>query len=805
MQHKKPSGPTPKQNKMIQEAVALHQSGHLDAAETQYKKLLKYLPSNIDLLNNLGMIAFQKGLLEDGVRIIERSLQINPNQPYSLNNYGNALKDLKRLDKALVIYDHAIALKPDYAVAYSNRGLVLHDLDRLDDALQSYDLAITIKPDYAVAFFNRGIVLQELNQLDEALESFDCAIAHNPNYAVALFNRGIALHELKRLDEALTSYDHAITINPDYADAHYNRGLALQDLRRQDEALASYDRAIAIKPDYAVAYSNRGNALQDLKRLDEALASFDCAIAIKPDYADANYNRGNALNELKRLDEALASYDRAIVLKQDYADAHYNRGNTLQDLKRLDEALASFDRAIAHKADIDFILGDSLHTKMHLCLWNDLPNQLNELIHKVDRNQKVAVPFSVIALFDDPAVQRKTAEIFSNKKYPQSNVLPKIGRYPKHSKIRLGYFSADFHNHATMHLMAELFKSHNKDKFELIAFSFGPDIQDEWRQRALLCFDQFVDVRFKSDREIAVLARTMEIDIAVDLKGYTQDCRTGIFAEESAPIQVNYLGYPGTMAVDYMDYLIADRTLIPEDKQPYYSEKIVYLPNSYQVNVSKRTVTETALTRQELGLPDTGFIFCCFNNNYKITPTTFAGWMRILTAVEGSVLWLFEGNTSAIKNLKKEAIKLEINEERLIFAKHMPIADHLNRIQLADLFLDTLPYNAHTTTSDALRMALPVLTCIGESFASRVAASLLNAVNLPELITTTQAQYESLAIDLALHPEKLKALKDKLANNLPTAPLYNTPLFTQHLESAYLSMYDRYQNGLDPEHIYVEP
>jgi len=296
----------------------------------------------------------------------------------------------------------------------------------------------------------------------------------------------------------------------------------------------------------------------------------------------------------------------------------------------------------------------------------------------------------------------------------------------------------------------------------------------------------------------------MEIDIAIDLKGFTLNCRPNIFAEGSAPIQISYLGYPGTMGTDYMDYLIADRTVIPEEKQHHYSEKIVYMPNSYQVNVSKRSVSETSLLRHELGLPDTGFVFCCFNNTFKITPPTFAGWMRILKAVKNSVLWLFEDNNNTAKNLKKEAMKFGINEDRLVFATYMTVEDHLNRIQLADLFIDTLPYNAHTTASDALRMGLPVLTCIGSSFASRVAASLLNAVNLPELITTTQEQYESLAIELATHPEKLKIIKDKLAKNLPTAPLYDTPLFTQHLESAYLTMYDRYQQGLDPDHIYVE-
>ena len=296
----------------------------------------------------------------------------------------------------------------------------------------------------------------------------------------------------------------------------------------------------------------------------------------------------------------------------------------------------------------------------------------------------------------------------------------------------------------------------------------------------------------------------MEIDIAIDLKGFTLNCRPNIFAEGSAPIQVSYLGYPGTMAVDYMDYLIADRTLIPEEKQHHYSEKIVYMPNSYQVNVSKRSVSEDSLLRHELGLPNTGFVFCCFNNNYKITPTTFDSWGRILEQVDGSVLLIYVDNESAKINLTKEIVIRGIDPSRLIFGEELPMTEYLARYRVADLFLDTLPYNAGTTASDALRMGLPVLTCIGNSFASRVAASLLNAVNLPELITTTQEQYESLAIELATNPEKLKIIKDKLVNNLPTAPLYDTPLFTRHLESAYLTMYDRYQHGLEPDHIYVE-
>ena len=716
-------------------------------------------------------IALQEsGQLVEAIHTYKKLLKLTPKNPQLLNTLGMIALQLDNFKEGLNWLEQSLKIAPNQHYTLSNCGFALKELKHYSKALAYHDRALALKPDYVDAHYNRGLVLQALKRYEEALLSFDTTIALHPNDADAYYNRSISLKELKRYDEALISIDKVITLQPHYADAYCNRGTVLNALKHYDDALSSHDKALSLKYNYHEAYSNRAATLYHLKHLDEALESCNQAIIIKPHYAKSHSNRGAILTELRQFDEALASYNRAIVLKP----------------------------------DIDFLLGYFLHTKMHLCIWDDLPKHLNELTYKINNNEKVVTPFPVLALIDDPKIQKKTAEIYVNEKYPQSYVLPKIDHYPDHAKIRIGYFSADFHNHATMHLMAELFESHNKDKFEIIAFSFGPDTHDEWRQRVLLCFDQFIDVRFKSDRNIALLARTMEIDIAVDLKGFTTDSRAGIFAEGSAPIQVNYLGYPGTMGADYMDYLIADRTLIPEDKQQHYSEKIVYLPNSYQANVSKRSVTETALTRQELGLPDTGFIFCCFNNNYKITPTTFVGWMRILKAVEGSVLWLFESNSSAVNNLRKEAVKFGINEERLIFAKHLPIADHLNRIQIADLFIDTLPCNAHTTTSDALRMGLPVLTLIGHSFASRVAASLLNAVNLPELITTTQEQYESLAIEFGTHPEKLTPIKNKLLHNLSISPLYDIKLFTQHIESAYLIMQERQKNRLPPDHIYVE-
>jgi predicted O-linked N-acetylglucosamine transferase (SPINDLY family) len=355
-----------------------------------------------------------------------------------------------------------------------------------------------------------------------------------------------------------------------------------------------------------------------------------------------------------------------------------------------------------------------------------------------------------------------------------------------------------------MHLMAELFEYHDKNKFELIAFSFGPDQQDEWRQRARSSFDQFINVRSNSDIEVASLARELTIDIAVDLKGFTQNQRASIFAHRVAPIQVNYLGYPGTMGAEYMDYIIADPILIPDDKREHYSEKIAYLPNSYQVNVKERLISDKAISRKEFGLSDNAFVFCSFNNNYKITPKTFDCWLRILQAVEGSILWVFKSNETAVKNLKKEAEFRGIDSSRLVFASYLPVEEHLKRIQLADLFLDALPCNAHTTASDALRVGLPVITQMGESFASRVSASLLNAVGLPELVTKTTKEYEFLAIELATNPKHLMEIKDKLVTNLSTCMLYKTKLFTQHIEFAYQEMYKRYQDELAPDHIYVK-
>jgi predicted O-linked N-acetylglucosamine transferase (SPINDLY family) len=351
--------------------------------------------------------------------------------------------------------------------------------------------------------------------------------------------------------------------------------------------------------------------------------------------------------------------------------------------------------------------------------------------------------------------------------------------------------------------MAEIFERHDRSRFEVTAFSFGPEKQDAMRARVSKAFERFVDVRGLQDAGVAALARKLSVDIAVDLKGHTEDARPGIFAQRAAPVQVAYLGYPGTMGAGYMDYIIADATVIPEAHKEHYTEKVVWLPDSYQANDSTRPISSRTYSRGLEGLPETGFVFCCFNANYKFLPGTFDAWMRILKHVQGSVLWLIEDNAEAVANLRKEAVRRGVDAGRLVFAGRLPQAEHLARQRLADLFLDTLPCNAHTTTSDALWAGLPVLTRSGETFAGRVAASLLKAVGLPELVVATQEAYEALAIALASDPARLAAIRRKLSAARLTSPLFDAARFAHNIEAAYVAMHERHLAGALPDHFAV--
>jgi protein O-GlcNAc transferase len=594
-------------------------------------------------------------------------------------------------------------------------------------------------------------------------------------------------------------------LKPDYADAFLNKGATLKELKRYEEAIAFSEQALLINPNLAEAWSNKGVALHELKRYDEAIAHYDKALTLKPDYAEGWGHKGNTLHELKRYDEAIAHYDKALSLKPDYAEGWSNKGNALNELNRYDEAIAHYDKALSLKPNIDWVCGDLVHGKMKICSWFNLVDDFKNISKKVLAKERDTSPFTLLAVNDDALLHQKCSEIYAQDKYPLNSALGPILKSTKKDKIRLAYFSPDFRNHPVFLLTSELFEIHDRGRFEVFAFSLQKAlIKDEANLRLRERFDRFIDVDDMSDREIAQLARKLEIDIAIDLAGPTQYSRTGIFSYRASPIQVNWLGYAGTIGTDFIDYIVADKTIIPESHQHFYAEKVVYLPDTYMVDDSKRIASSRVFTRQECGLPENTFVFCCFNNGYKFNPQVLDGWSKILLGAENSVLWIPENNEYFKENITTEFEKRGIHSSRIIFAKKVDLmSDHLSRYALADLFLDAHPFNAHTTAVDSLKAGVPVLTLMGQSFASRVAASLLNAIGLPELITNTQEEYEALAIELVMNPKKLEIIQLKLANNRLTAPLFDTPLFTKNLEFAYIKMYEKYQAELLPEHIYI--
>ncbi len=788
----------------LQSARTLHHQGKLNEAEVLYREILKLHPLNFEGLQSLAILAFLKKNFAEAVELFDKAIKINALIPSLLNNRGIALKELKQYDKAVLSYQDALALKPDYVEALYNCGNAYLELKRFDDAISSYDKALALKPGLAQAYSNRGVALKELKRYDDALQNYDQSIVLKPDYAEPYHNRGNAFLELKRFSEALLNYNQALALKPDYAEAYVNRGNTLLKMKRYDEALSSCHQALAVKPHYTEAYVSLANTYLELKQYDQALLSYDKAINLNPAYAEVYSNRGNTFLIMKRYDDARQSYQESIAIKPDYAEAYANLGNVLKELQRYDDALDSYDKAIMLDPDAYFWFEARLTLKMRICDWSSFSNDCLHLIDKIERHEKAANPFCFFSLVDSLSLHQKVALKYVLEGYPSHDALPPMAKYPRHDKIRIGYFSADFRNHPVAQLTAELFELHDKSRFEFTAFSFGPNTKDHIRKRVEAAFDTFIDVQDLTELDIAKLSRSMEIDIAVDLGGFSSDQHTGIFALRAAPIQVSYLGFSGTMGAEYIDYIIADSTLVPEQSRQYYTEKIVYLPGCYMVNDTQRRIAEKVFTREELGLPKTGFVFCCFNNNNKITPATFDGWMRILMQVDGSVIWFSHYNSQAVGNLQKEAVRRGVNAERLIFGNYAPDhAEHLAKYRSADLFLDTLPYNAHTTASDALWAGLPVLTCVGESFAARVAASLLNTLKLPELIASTQEEYEALAIELATNPKKLNKIKQKLVKNRLTSPLFDTNIFTKNIEEAYRTMYERYMADLPPDHIIV--
>jgi predicted O-linked N-acetylglucosamine transferase (SPINDLY family) len=584
-----------------------------------------------------------------------------------------------------------------------------------------------------------------------------------------------------------------------------NRGVALLALKRNEEALKSCDAVLAITPNSVETLDNRGLALRGLNRLEEALASHDAALAIKSTDTEALNNRGMTLLALKRHEDAMKSFEAALAINPSHADALHNRADALWGLRRLREALAAYEKALATNPRHAYALGGRAAAALTLCDWRRTAKITDEIKTHIAAHKPGIAPAVLFGYSDDPMLQLQCAKLHTLDRIPAQPVrFPSVATYHM-GKIKLAYVSPDFHNHATAYLMAELFERHDRRRFDVIGISFGPDDGGEMRARLVNAFDEFHDVRRKSDQEVADFLRASNIHIAIDLNGHMQNSRPGIFSRRPCPVQVSYLGYPGTMGADFMDYVIADPIVAPFDQQLFFTEKIVHLPDCYQINDSKRAAPKETPSRKDMGLPDRGLVFCCFNNNWKITAPLFDIWMRLLGAVQGSVLWLIEDNQDASAHLRAEASARGIDPQRLVFAPRVTPEEHLARHQLADLFLDTLPYNAHTTASDSLWVGVPLVTCLGKAFSGRVAASLLHAIGMDELVTQTLKDYENLVLGLALDPARLEMVRQKLIENRRTAPLFDTDRFRRHIESAYTTMWEIFQKGEVPRSFYVRP
>ena len=618
-----------------------------------------------------------------------------------------------------------------------------------------------------------------------------------PRDARALHSEAIAAFRGGRLEEARQRLALAVAQAPALAEAHSDLGIVLQLMGRPLEALECFERALALRPSLLGAVVNRPIVELAIGRHEAALASSDSALRVAPDNVDVLNARGVALYGLARPEEAIACFDRALAVDPKSAKTWQNRGIALAFLRRQEDAARDLDRALALDPTLEFAEGALMRARLQCCDWSDFAGLRARIAAAIRGGQRSCDALTFLALADSAADALSCARIWATRYPPLVAPLWRGERYG-HERIRVAYLSSDFHEHATAYLMAQVFERHDRARFEVSAVSWDVEAPGAMRRRLKAAFEHFEDVRGMDDVAVARWLREREIDVAVDLKGYTFEARPGILAQRPCPVAVSYLGYPGTMGAGYVDYLLADETVIPAQDRAHYAEQVVYLPGSYQANDGKRAVGAATPTRAELGLPESGFVYCSFNNSYKITPEMFEVWMRVMRAVPGSVLWLLEGNPEVPGNLRREAQLRGVAGERLVFAPRAPLAEHLARQRNADLFLDTLPCNAHTTASDALWVGLPVLTCLGHTFAGRVAGSLLRAVGLPELVTQTPAEYGALAQRLASEPALLASLRERLVRNRTSSSLFDGERMCRHLEAAFRTMWERSEAGLPP-------
>ncbi|MEE4358187.1 MAG: tetratricopeptide repeat protein, partial [Desulfococcaceae bacterium] len=762
----------------IQKALRLHEAGRIEEADEIYQEILRRIPDHPDALHLSGVAAHQQGEHDKAVAMIEKAIERVPGNPVFYSNLGAAVQGQGDWDRAAACYHKVLDISPENAEAYYNLGNVSKNKGDTDEALSYYQKAIHIKPGYAEAYHNLGNAIQ---------------------------------HE--KPEEALVHYRKAVELKPDYPQAYNNMGNLFQGRKNLPEAVSCYQKALELKSDYAEAYNNLANIYKDQGRFAQAVAAYRKALELKPELVETLNNLGITLNEQDKKEEALACYRKAAKLRPDYAETFNNMGNLFQSVKKTDEAVRYYKKALAIDPEHSRAYSSLIFQLQHACAWDEIQNLmpgLDRLTRKAleDGRETEEMPFMSMMMRPDPAHNYAVAKSWSDAVSRRMEGQRGNFSFDKNSrarkdKITIAYLSNDFHNHATAHLMRTFFGLHNRKRFEIYAYSYGKDDGSHYRKQIEKDCDRFVDIYAMNHAEAAQCIFRDQVDILIELKGYTKGNRLEICALRPAPVQVSYLGYPGTTGADFIDYIITDRGVSPVSHAPFFSEKFVYMPHTYQVNDHAQPISAKAMKRADFGLPDSSFVLCSFNQLYKTEPLMFDIWMRILRKIPGSVLWLFRGSASAQQNILKEAGARGVNPERIIFAQSMPKDEHLARHRLADLALDTRIVNGHTTTSDALWAGLPVVTLEGTHFASRVSASLLSAVGLPELITRSSAEYEKLVLRLWENPAELENIKKKLAENCKSCPLFDTGRFVRNLEDAYAQIWKIYLTGEKPRQMEI--
>jgi predicted O-linked N-acetylglucosamine transferase (SPINDLY family) len=750
----------------IQRALALIHGGQLPQAEALCRQVLVLETQNFNALQLLGHIALRQRDYLVAVRWLSAALSVNPGSAPVHSNLAVALLALRRPREALDCCDAALRLKPYFPEALCNRGNSLCLEGRLEEALASYEQAIAFGPGFYDAYAGRTNALLTLKRYQEALRSSDQALQIRTSSSDAWILRGTVLLQVKRAEEALAAFDRALSCAPNSPEALNNRGTALRDLRRPQEALDAYERAARQRPAFAEVWCNVANLSLDAGRYEEALGHCEQALRVRPDFLEALNIRGTALRLLKRYEEAASTYEKILAASPFYGQA----------------------------------LSHLLSTRAYVCDWRGRAEQASCIIERVAAGESASAPHAFLWICDSAEVQLQCAGVYSRDQFPAAAPLWRGEKY-RHPRTRIAYLSADFSDHPVAHLLVGVVERHDRSRFETFGISLHRDPDaGAMGLRMERAFEHFDDVSEVGDREVAVMLREREIDIAVDLTGHTRGGRLGILAFRAAPLQINFLGFAGTSGASYVDYLIGDSIVIPSDQERYFSERIIRMPHAFLPNDDHQPIAGESPRRRDLGLPETGFVFCAFNNTYKINPDMFEIWMRLLKETSGSVLWLRGGEGTVLANLRREAEACGVAAERLVFAPRIQAMDaHLARYRQADLFLDTLPYGAHATARDALWTGLPVLTCAGNSFAGRVAASLLTALEMLELVTDNLEEYAVRALTLASSPALLAEVRAKLAHQLATRPVFDTDLYRRHLESAFLTLCERQRRGESPE------